>query len=60
MHFPDTAGKSAAEADDFLIARGFVLRRVSAYGFPNALRVSVGTEDANRGVVAALGEFMDR
>ena len=58
VHFPEAAGKSAAEADDFLCARGYVLRRVSAYGFPNALRLTVGSEEANRGVIAALGEFM--
>ena len=28
------------------------------YGFPNALRMTVGTEEANRGVVAALTEFL--
>ena len=26
--------------------------------FPNALRMTVGTEEANRGVVAALAEFL--
>lgn len=59
IHFPDAKGKGAAEADEFLVSRGFVLRRVTAYGFPNALRMSVGTEEANRGVVAALTEFMN-
>ncbi|KFB08909.1 histidinol-phosphate transaminase [Nitratireductor basaltis] len=59
IHFPETDGKGAAAADAFLASRGFVLRRVTAYGFPNALRMSVGTEEANRGVVAALREFMN-
>ena len=58
VHFPDVVGKSAAEADEFLCARGYVLRRVSAYGFPNALRLTVGSEEANRGVIAALEEFL--
>ncbi len=58
MHFPDDAGHSAAKADDYLSARGYILRRVAGYGFPNALRMTVGTEDANRGVVAALTEFL--
>jgi len=59
VHFP--AGDpthSAAAADDWLVARGFILRRVTAYGFPNALRMTIGTEEANRGVVAALSEFL--
>jgi histidinol-phosphate aminotransferase len=31
---------------------------VAAYGFPEALRMSVGSEEANRGVVSALAEFL--
>ena len=58
IHFPDDEKHSAAKADAFLSARGYILRRVAAYGFPNALRMTVGTEEANRGVVAALAEFL--
>ncbi|MDP3897144.1 MAG: histidinol-phosphate transaminase [Mesorhizobium sp.] len=59
VHFPEgEAAHSAAKADDYLTARGYVLRRVAAYGFPNALRMTIGTEEANRGVVAALTEFL--
>lgn len=58
IHFPDVDGKRAAEADDFLTSRGFILRAVRGYGFANALRMTVGSEEANRGVIAALTEFM--
>ena len=58
LHFPADEIHSAANADDYLSARGYILRRVSGYGFPNALRMTVGTEDANRGVVASLTEFL--
>ena len=59
VHFPaDDPKRTAAAADDYLVARGFLLRRVGAYGFPHALRMTIGTEEANRGVVAALAEFM--
>lgn len=58
VHFPANAGKSAAEADAFLKSRGIILRRVDAYGFPNALRMTVGTEPHNRAAVTALAEFM--
>ena len=58
VHFPEDGKHSAAAADDYLLARGYILRRVSGYGFPNALRMTVGTEEANRGVVAALTEFL--
>jgi histidinol-phosphate aminotransferase len=37
-----------------------VLRRVAAYGLPNALRMTIGDEEANRAVVAALAAFLGR
>jgi histidinol-phosphate aminotransferase len=58
MHFPTDKGKTAAEADAFLTKRGLVLRALPNYGLPNALRMTVGTEEANRLVVDALSEFM--
>ncbi|MBS7537729.1 histidinol-phosphate transaminase [Ancylobacter lacus] len=58
VHFPDTPGRTAPEADAFLGARGLVLRRMDGYGLPGALRLTIGTEEANRLVVAALAEFM--
>jgi histidinol-phosphate aminotransferase len=60
IHFPDTKGRTAKDADAFLTARGLILRYVAAYKLPNALRLSVGTEEANRLVVAALKEFLER
>src|SRR5215470_17890001 len=58
IHFPITAGRTAADADAFLCARGLILRRLEAFRLPNALRLSVGTEAANRRVIAALSAFM--
>ncbi|WP_165349989.1 MULTISPECIES: histidinol-phosphate transaminase [unclassified Mesorhizobium] len=58
IHFPDDKKHSAAAADDYLSQRGYILRRVTGYGFPNALRMSIGTEEANRGVVDALTSFL--
>jgi histidinol-phosphate aminotransferase len=60
IHFPETKGRTAKDADDFLMQRGLILRRVKAYKLPNALRMTVGSEEANRLVVAALAEFMGR
>ena len=60
IHFPDDAGRTAADADTALSARGILLRRVVGYGFPNALRMSAGTEDENRTVIAALEAFMSK
>ncbi len=60
VHFPTNAAHSAEAADAWLIRHGFILRRVVAYGFPDALRLTVGSEEANRGVVDALAEFLRR
>jgi histidinol-phosphate aminotransferase len=60
IHFPDTKGRTAADADAFLLARGLILRRVAGYHLPNALRLTVGSEEANRLVVEALAEFIGR
>src|SRR5262245_2448506 len=60
IHFPTTKGRTAEEADAFLTKRGLILRGVAAYHLPNALRMTVGSEEANRLVVAALAEFMGR
>jgi histidinol-phosphate aminotransferase len=58
IHFPETKGKTAKEADAFLTSRGLILRQVAAYKLPNALRMTVGDEEANHRVVVALGEFL--
>jgi histidinol-phosphate aminotransferase len=60
IHFPETKGRTAKDADAFLTARGLILRQVGAYKLPHALRMSVGTEEANRLVVAALKEFLGK
>jgi histidinol-phosphate aminotransferase len=60
IHFPQTPGKTAAEADEYLGSRGFVLRRVAGYGLPDALRMTIGSEEANLGVIDALTTFMAR
>ncbi|MBN9673289.1 pyridoxal phosphate-dependent aminotransferase [Roseibium aggregatum] len=60
VHFPDEAGKTAVEADAYLLEQGCVLRLVGNYGLPNALRMSIGTEEANRAVVAHLKDFLSK
>ena len=60
IHFPAEPARSANAADEFLKGCGIILRRVAAYGLPGALRMTIGTEDDNRRVVAALQHFMGR
>jgi histidinol-phosphate aminotransferase len=58
VHFPKDPGRTAKEADAFLSSRGLILRRIDAYGLPDALRLTVGGEEANRLVVETLREFL--
>jgi histidinol-phosphate aminotransferase len=60
IHFSKTKGRTAADADAFLTRRGLILRRVAAYHLPDALRMTVGSEEASRLVVEALAEFTGR
>jgi len=60
IHFPTGKGKTSDEADAYLTKRGLVLRALKNYRLPHALRMTVGSEEANRLVVDALGDFMGR
>jgi histidinol-phosphate aminotransferase len=52
--------RQADEADAFLLSRGLMLRPTANYGLPHCLRLTVGTEEANRAVVGALSDFLKR
>ncbi|MCY4430727.1 MAG: histidinol-phosphate transaminase, partial [Rhodospirillales bacterium] len=55
----DPAGpKSAAAAYDHLVGQGIFGRRVGEYGLPDHLRFTVGLEEENRAVAAALADFL--
>jgi len=56
IHFPDE--KTAHDVNAFLMKRGIIVRQVGAYKLPSALRMSVGTEDANRLTIKSLAEFL--
>lgn len=58
VHFPQTPGKTADEAERFLTAKGLVVRDVKPYGLPHSLRISIGLDADNRRVADALTEFM--
>ncbi len=49
---------TADAADQALRARGIIVRKVAGYGLPEALRITVGTEEQCRKVVAAIEDFM--
>lgn len=58
IHFAEAGPHTAKAADAFLNARGLSLRPVGSYGLPHCLRLTVGSEEANRRVVHVLTEFM--
>jgi histidinol-phosphate aminotransferase len=58
IHFPTENGRTAEQADEFLTRRGLVLRALKNYQLPHALRMTIGTEEANRLVVDTLRDFM--
>ncbi len=59
VHFDAGKGRGAVAADAFLLSRGLALRRMEAYGLPDALRLTVGSEEANRAFIAALKDFSE-
>ena len=56
LHFADA--KRATEADRFLMSRGIIMRGCASYGLPQCLRLTVGSEEANKAAIAALQEFV--
>lgn len=56
--FPDVPGRTAKDAEDFLGARGLIVRNVGGYGLLNHLRITIGLEEHNRAVAEALSDFM--
>jgi len=57
VHFPDP-GRSAEAAYQFLLARGIIPRPVGAGGPHGHLRITIGLEQENEALIAALQNFM--
>jgi histidinol-phosphate aminotransferase len=56
--FPQTPGRTAAEAEAFLAARGVLVRAVAGYGLPQGLRITIGREADNRALIEGLEAFL--
>lgn len=56
VRFP--ADRNADRANDFLGRRGIIPRKMAAYGLPDSLRITVGTEAETRATADALADFM--
>ena len=56
--FPEAPSKNADAAFGFLHSRGILTRKMTAYGLPRHLRITIGTGAEMERVAAVLGEFM--
>lgn len=57
VHFAEKGPLTAAAADAFLLNEGIIVRRLEAYGLPQALRITVGLEAENKALINALQRF---
>ncbi len=60
VRFPKANGRDANAANEFLLKRGIILRKVAGYGLPDCLRATIGSEAEMRATVAALADFIKR
>ncbi len=59
VRFGREPGRTAADAEAFLAARGILVRGLAGYGLGDSLRITVGLEHENRAVVEALTAFFE-
>lgn len=59
VKFPQTAGKTAADANAYLLSQGLIVRDVVAYGLPEYLRITIGTPEENTLLLEALAQFTE-
>jgi histidinol-phosphate aminotransferase len=52
--------KPAEPVYEALLRKGFITRPVSNYGLPNCLRITIGNESQNRGLIKAMESFLNR
>lgn len=52
--------KSAKEANDFLVSKGYILRYYNDQGLESFLRVTIGTENENKDLIRLLKEYLDK
>ena len=59
MGFPNTPGKTADAANNFLLSEGIILRHVPDHGLPNHIRMTLGTPEECRRVMSCLKRFLN-
>ncbi|MEO1206703.1 MAG: histidinol-phosphate transaminase [Pseudomonadota bacterium] len=60
FHVPAQSGHDASDLDTFLKSQFILLRRVTGYGLPDAMRMSIGTDAENQTVLEALKHWTAR
>ena len=58
VRFPKEKGKDADAANDYLKAHGVIPRKVTGYGLPEYLRITIGLEHEMRAAAAAIRDFI--
>jgi histidinol-phosphate aminotransferase len=58
VRFPDAPATTADAAFAYLQSRGILTRKMGGYHLPEWLRITIGTEEEMRIVVATIGEFL--
>ena len=56
--FPNEENLSAKKADQVLLENGLVTRQLDSYGLPNALRISIGNQEAMGKLAQVLQDFI--
>ncbi len=51
-------GVDAAKLYEMLLRRGIIVRPMAAYGYPDLIRITVGTGDENRRLIAGMTEVL--
>ena len=51
-------GFNANDVYEFLCSEGIIVRQMNEYNLPNYLRITIGTEKANKLIISSLREFM--
>lgn len=58
VRFPDTAGHDAETAWEVLKNRGILTRKMTSYGLPDYLRITIGAADEMQATIAAITAFL--
>ena len=58
VEFPAEEGKNADAANEFMMARGVIPRKIGAYGLPQMLRISIGTKEEMQICLQTIKDFI--